>query len=126
MKWYLCNECGNVWRANENTCPACGDYKNVWDITDMLEYKYLIERAKLDVIRKEFKKVEDALETILENIPPLECPECKSSDADCIQDGLIDVTYPDPSIIHYNYACPKCSKQFTEIFYRAKVEKVGV
>ena len=48
MKWYLCHECGNVWDAADSdcTCPACGNHKNVWDITNMPDYKFLIEREE--------------------------------------------------------------------------------
>ena len=54
MNWYLCHECGNVWDAKDNTCPACGNHVNVWDITNMSEYKFLIER--IEKVRSECGK----------------------------------------------------------------------
>lgn len=81
-----------------------------------------------NVVDQHKQKVNDAIQVVRENSPPLECPDCGADESDCVQDGYDNANYPaggGGAEIVYNYICPKCGKQFRETFYRVLVEKVG-
>lgn len=64
-------------------------------------------------------------ETLATPVPELVCPECGADDGSCIQDGFVDVDYPDGDnfTIVYRYCCPKCGAYFKETLKRVSVER---
>lgn len=68
-------------------------------------------------------KLEDAIEMVYENAPPLECPNCGAEELDFLAQYRI----MDSAIQEFEWQCSnrECGCIFIEVFYRVKIEKVS-